>query len=253
LTLWADGILVPHLHKAYFVTFLLAACGQNSQSADSNLTESTIKPSDSLQAFSITKATADDYNKAKRLFIDKTLYDTTTFRKVNGEIKLPVDEMWKPFVTFKDTLLNTDDSEVREYNYVGQFEKIGFYIVGGSFWEHSEYYLIDKRTGRQTVTWNSPTISPTDKFIANLSMTYGLEGVPNGIQVWYIDRNPNNQIEPISLSKHIELDQQIWVPEDFVWETDNSIILKVAAVDKYLNETGHPKPTDFYYLRMRIN
>ncbi|MEA5141285.1 hypothetical protein [Arcicella rigui] len=234
------------------LTFLLVTCGQNSQSADSNLTESNTTYSDSLQTFSITKATADDFNKAKRSFVDKTLYDTTTFRKVNREIKLPVDEKWKPFVTFRDTLLNTDDSEVREYNYVGQFEKIGFYIVGGSFWEHSEYYLIDKRTGRQTVTWSSPTISPTDKFIANLSMTYGLEGVPNGIQVWRIDRNPNNQVEPISLSKHIELDQQIWVPEDFVWETDNSIILKVAAVDKYMNKRGQPNPSDFYYLRLKI-
>ena len=83
-------------------------------------------------------------------------------------------------------------------------------------------------------------------------MTYGLEGVPNGIQVWRIDRNENNQIEPISLSKHLELDQQIWAPEDFVWETDNSIILKVAAVDKYMNESGKPIENDFYYLRLNI-
>jgi hypothetical protein len=234
------------------LTFLLTACEQISQSVDSSLTESKTKTSDILQTFTITKAAADDFNKAKRLFVDKTLYDTTTFIKVNGEIKLPIENKWKPFVTFKDTLLNADYPEVEKYFYVGEFEKIGFYIVGGSFWEHSEYYLIDKRTGSKTVTWSSPTISPTDKFIANLSMTYGLEGVPNGIQVWSIDRNPNNQVETISLSKHIELDQQIWAPEDFVWETDNSIILKVAAVDKFINETGQPKSSDFYYLRLKI-
>lgn len=248
--------VMPHYKMTRQLTiiliFFLAACVQNSQSVDSSLTESKTTSSDSLQAFSITKATADEFIKAKRSFVDKTLYDTTIFKKVNGEIKLPVDPNWKPFVTFKDTLLNTDDSEVRQYFYVGQFDKIGFYIVGGSFWEHSEFYLIDKRTGRQTVTWSSPTISPTDKFIANLSMTYGLEGVPNGIQVWRIDRNPNNQVELISLSKHFELDQQIWAPDDFVWETDNSIILKVAAVDKYMNETGQPNPSDFYYLRLKI-
>jgi hypothetical protein len=234
------------------LTFLLAACGQNSQSVDKTLTKNKATTNDSLQTFSITNATADDFNKAKKSFIDKTLYDTTTFKKVNGEIKLPVDEKWRPFVTFTDTLLNTDNSDIRQYYYVGQFEKIGFYIVGGGFWEHSEYYLIDKRTGRQTVTWSSPTISPTDKFIANLSMTYGLEGVPNGIQVWRIDRNQNNQVEPISLSKHLELDQQIWAPDDFYWETDNSLILKVAAVDKYMNENGQPNENDFYYLRLKI-
>jgi starvation-inducible outer membrane lipoprotein len=234
------------------LTFLLAACGQNPQSADSSSTESKTTSSEDLQTFSITKATVADFDKAKKLFVDKTLYDTTIFRKANGVIKLPVDQKWEPFVTFTDTLLNTDESEIREYHYVGQFEKIGFYIVGGSFWEHSEYYLIDKRTGRQTITWSSPTISPTDKFIANLSMTYGLEGVPNGIQAWRIDRNQHNQVEPISLSMYLELDQQIWAPEDFVWETDNSIILKVAALAKYMNETGQPNSNDFYYLRLKI-
>jgi len=236
----------------FILTILLTACGQNSQSVDNSSTNDKATNIDSLQTFSITKATATDFNKAKKIYIDKTFYDTTTYRKVNGEIKLPVDEKWRPFVTFNDTLLNTDNTDVRQYNYIGQFDKIGFYIVGGSFWEHTEYYLINKKTGRQTTTWSLPIISPSDKFIANLSMTYGLEGVPNGIQVWRIDRNENNQIEPISLSKHFELDQQIWAPEDFVWETDLSIILKVAAVDKYMNESGQPNENAFYYLRFKI-
>lgn len=235
------------------LTFLLAACGQNSQSLDNGSTESKASVNDSLQTFSITKATADDFDNAKKSYLDKIVYDTTTYRKMSGEIKLPIDEKWRTFVTFTDTLINEVEAEdVRQYYYVGQFEKIGFYIVGGSFWEHSEYYLIDKRTGRQTTTWSSPTISPSDKFIANLSMTYGLEGVPNGIQIWRIDRNENNQIEPISLSKHLELDQQIWAPDDFVWESDYSLILKVAAVDKYMNEIGQPNLNDFYYLRLKF-
>lgn len=234
------------------LTFLLAACGKNSQLVDRNSSEFNNMTYDSLHTFSVTNATADDFNKAKKTFVDKTLYDTTTFRKVNGEIKLPISENWRSFAIFTDTLLNTDESEVRQYYYVGQFEKIGFYIVEGNFWEHSEYYLIDKRTGRQTTTWSLPTISPTNKFIANLSMAYGLEGVPNGIQVWRIDTNQNNQVEPISLSKYLELDQQIWAPDDFVWDTENSIILRVAALEKYMNETGQPNHKDFYYLRIKI-
>ncbi len=237
----------------FILSILFAACGQNSHSVANTSPKIKATTIDSLQTFQITKATAEDFNNAKKSFVDKTLYDTITFRKVNGEIKLPTNEKWRPFVTFKDTLLNTDNSDVRQYYYVGQFDKIGFYIVGGSFWEHSEYYLVDKRTGRRTTTWSSPTLSPKDKFIANLSMTYGLEGVPNGIQVWRIDKHENNQVEPISLSKHLELDQQIWAPDDFVWESDNSIILKVAAVDKYMNESGQPNETDFYYLRLKIH
>jgi hypothetical protein len=234
------------------LTVLLTACGQKTQSVDNSLSESKEKSIDSLQTFSITKATADDFKKAKKSFVDKTLYDSTTFKKMNGEIKLPIEEKWRPFVTFTDTLLNTDELDVRQYYYVGQFNKIGFYIVSGSFWEHSEYYLIDKRTGRQTTLWSSPIMSPNDKFVANLSITYGLEGVPNGIQIWRIDRNKHNQIEPISISKHLELDQQIWAPADFCWETDNSLILKVTAIDKYMNENGQPNENNFYYLRLKI-
>jgi hypothetical protein len=247
---------MPHYNMTrqliFILTILLVACGQNPQSSEKTSTENKETAIDSLQTFSITKASADDFNKAKKTFKDKILYDTTTFRKVNGEIKLPVEEKWRPFVTFIDTLLNTDDSDVRQYFYVGQFDKIGFYIVGGSFWEHSEYYLIDKKNGGETTLWDSPTISPNDKFIANLSMTYGLEGVPNGIQIWRIDRNEHNQIEPISLSKHLELDQQIWVPDDLAWETDQSLILKVVTIEKYLNETGQPNSSDFYYLRLKF-
>ncbi|MCB9044130.1 MAG: hypothetical protein H6554_10250 [Chitinophagales bacterium] len=235
-----------------YLTIFITACGQNSQSADNILTDSKEVTIDSVQTFSITNATADDFKTAKSKSRDKILYDTTTFKKVNGEIKLPVDRKWKPFVTFTDTLLNTDETDIREYQYLGQFDKIGFYIIGGSFWEHYECYLIDKRTGRQTTIWNTPLISPTDKFIANLSMTYGLDGVPNGLQIWRINRQENNQVEPISLVKHLELDQQIWAPDDFVWETDNSLILKVVAVDKFMNENGQPNENDFYYLRLRI-
>jgi hypothetical protein len=236
------------------LTILLVACGQSSQS-DENPSIQNKKEivNDSLQTFSVTKTTVDDFNKAKNSFKDNTLYDTQAFKKINGEIKLPVDEKWQPFAIFKDTLLNTDDSGIRQYEYVGQFDKIGFYIVNGSFWEHNEYYLIDKRTGRQTTTWSTPIISPNEKYIANLSMAYGLEGVPNGIQIWRIDRHKENEVEPITIVKHLELDQQIWAPDDFAWETDNSIILKVASVENYLNENGHPNQNDFYYLRLTVN
>lgn len=228
------------------------ACRENSKSTDKLPTEEKVVDKNNFPSFTISKAKTEDFNNAKKSFIDKTVYDTIAFKKVNGEIKLPINEKWKPFVIFKDTLVNTDDSDIKEYYYAGQFEKIGFYIVGGIFWEHSEYYLINKRTGRQTTIWSSPTISPKNKFIANLSMAYGLEGEPNGIQIWRVDRQKNNQTEPISLSKHIEIDQQIWAPDDFVWETDHSILLKVALVEDYMNENGRPNDSDFYFLRLKF-
>ena len=236
-----------------YLTILLSACGQkNGTNETLTLNKATAVSIDSLQPFSITNATADDFLNAKKVYIDHTLYDTTAFKKNEGKIKLPINEKWRPFVIFTDTLPANDETGVREYKYLGQFEKAGFYIVGGSFYEHYESYLVDKRTGSQTTIWNNPSISPTGKFIANLSMAYGLEGVPNGLQIWNIERQENNQIEPVTIQKYLELDQLIWVPDDFVWETDNSLILKVASVEKYINESGQQHNGDFYYLRLKL-
>lgn len=232
--------------------FIFVSCGENSQKGYNTLRErNTPVKIDSLK-FSVTIITVDEYDKAKKSFVNKVLYDTTTIRNENGKFKLPIDKKWKPFVIFTDTLLNTDDSYRRQYNYVGQFKNIGLYIVEGNFWEHSEYYLIDKRTGTQIVTWYKPIISPTDKYIANISMPFGLEGAPNGIQIWRIEKNINNESEPITITKYFELDQQIWVPEEFVWESDYSLLLKVAGIDKYLYGKGEPSANDFYYLRLKI-
>ncbi|NEU06840.1 hypothetical protein GZH53_00815 [Flavihumibacter sp. R14] len=234
-----------------FLVVLITACKQNSPSVDKVSVEDSSTSIDSLQNFSITNATAEDFSKANKAYKDKTLFDTTTFNKANGEIKLPIKEGWKSFVIFRDTLLNTDDTEIREYKYLGQFDKIGFYIVSGLFWEHYECYLIDKTNGRQTTLWNNPILSPHNKFIANLSMPYGLEGTANGVQIWRVYRQDNNELEPV-ISKYLELDQQIWAPDDFVWETDYSLLLKITAVENYMNESRQPNQKDFYYIRLRI-
>ena len=234
------------------LTALISACGQSPEPTEKIESAEREIVQKSLETFSITETTAEEFELATSKFKDKTVYDSATFKKKDGEINLPVERKWKPFVTYRDTLLETDETEIREYKYIGQFEDIGYYIVGGSFWEHYECYLIDKRTGRQTTIWNTPTISPNDKFIANLSMAYGLEGVPNGIQVWSIDRNENNQVEPISINKYLELDQLIWVPEEFVWETDNSLILKVISVEKFMESSGQPKQSEYYFLKLKL-
>jgi hypothetical protein len=151
---------------------------------------------------------------------------------------------YPPSVIFKDTLVDVGETEEELFQYLGYFPDLEYYLVSGSFWEHSECYLINKETGRKTTTWNRPNPSPTSKYFANISIPYGLEGVENGIQIWKVETNQNY------LSKYLELDQQIWVPLDFVWENDNSIILKVTPVSKYLTENGQPNYTDFYYLKL---
>ncbi|MEM0575744.1 hypothetical protein [Flavobacterium polysaccharolyticum] len=232
-----------------FLTILFTACGQKNATIKNDKVENhSFILTESSQEFSISKTTLEDFTKAKNSYKDKLIQDTLNIRKVNGITEVYLNRPHYPSsVIFKDTLVGLGETEEREYHYLGHFPDLDNYLVSGTFWEHYECYLIDKKTGRKTTTWNRPFLSPTSKYFANLSMTYGLEGVPNGIQIWKVETANQNY-----LSKYLELDQQIWVPDDFVWETNNSLILKVASVDKYLNENGQPNEKDFYYLRLLL-
>lgn len=121
-------------------------------------------------------------------------------------------------------------------------------MVSGTFWEHYEIYLINKKTGENTLLWNNPTLSPSNQFIANLSLPFGLEGTPTGIQIWRINKIKNTPY--ISISKHLEIKSIDWAPTDFVWQSDKIILLKVAKVDAFLNNNGIPHKNDYYYLKL---
>jgi hypothetical protein len=231
------------------LTILLSACGQKNASIDnSNVDNQSLNLADSSQTFSISKATKEDFTEAKNSYKDNFIQDTLSIRKVNGVTEVPLNRPhYPPSVIFKDTLVGIGETEEREYHYLGHFPDLDNYLVSGTFWEHYECYLIDKETGSKTTTWNRPFLSPTSKYFANLSMAYGLEGVPNGIQIWKVETSNQNY-----LSKYLELDQQIWAPDDFVWETDNSLFLKVFSVDKYWDTNGQLNENEFYYLRLRL-
>ena len=209
--------------------------------------------SNALGLFLIEQATNEDFQKAKNQFQDSFLQDTQHIRKVDGAIRLKTKRGWNPYVVFTDTLLDTDDDEIREYKYLGQYKELDKYLVSGSFWEHFECYAVDKETAQMTTFWNCPIISPDKKMLANLSMAYGLEGVPNGIQVWKVAHEYQNQQGPFVISKFIEIDQQVWAPNDFVWETPSSIILQVFSIETFWEKQGEPTEDDFQYLRLTLN
>lgn len=236
-----------------FLTILTPSCNQNNKPIDVINTLTKEVNNDDVESFSIIEASAFEFELANSKYENPIVYDSITYKKKDGAINLPINSKWKPFVTFIDTLLKTDETEIREYYYMGQFKNIGFYLVSGTFWEYSENSLVNKRTGNVTSIWNTPIISPNEKFIANLSMPYGLEGIPNGIQIWSVEKNEKNQAIPISISKHIEIDQSIWIPVEITWESDVSLILKVVSIHNFLESGGKPEDKDHYFLRLNIN
>jgi len=239
---------------------LLISCGRaetiidlkNTYEAETIIDEIESK----IQSFSIVSASQEDYLKALKKYKDKLTTDITVIKKVNGALEVPI-AYYPSSVIFTDTLIGIEELDLyrREYSYLGQYknlgqykdEDLGVFLVEGIFYEHYECYLIDGKSGRKTTIWNEPKLSPSSKYFANLSMPYGYEGIPNGIQVWKIDISYK-----VDLNKYLEIDQQIWAPVDFVWETDNALLLKVVSVDKFWTSDGEINDEDYYYLRINL-
>lgn len=199
--------------------------------------------------FSISDATAVDYLNAQKSYKSKLIQDTMEHKKINGTITFPTE---KSFMKFTDIPVKyEDDADRKEYKYLGQFKNPGLYLLRGNFWERQEYYLVDKKTGKQTIIGDIPLVSPNEKFIANIRVNE--EGYNfYGVQLWLIENfsNPHN-----SISKYIELNQEIWKPADIVWESDNTLILKVISAGKDMyDSTGKLDiNAEWHYLRLKIN
>jgi hypothetical protein len=230
---------------------IFISCSQQTKQKNKAIVKysSTFIHDEPCDNYTITKATTVDFTYANARYRNLILNDTLVYGKQNGIIKLPLKN--KQQVVFTDTLQGTDDTNVREYKYEGQYKNVGYYFVSGLFWEFVEGNLVNKSTGAKTAIWTEPIISPNGKRIASLPMPYGLEGTPNGFQIWQVIGDANTTSNS-SLKKCIEFDQAIWTPIDLAWETDNSFILKVVDIDKYLTNEGVPNTKDAYCLRVKL-
>jgi len=200
---------------------------------------------DSLKLFVPYPATKQDFIKAEKAFKDIIVADTQAIRKVNGEIVLPLSGN-KPTMVFKDQHPENDD-EISEYSYTGHVDNPNLYIVEGAFWEWHETYLINRATGKTDTLWSAPVFSPDKKLIVNLSPGYGLEGDPNGFELWQVKNDGNTAINRIKI-----VDQQEWIPLNFFWEDNRTLIFKAVTVDAFMKVNGEPKDKDIYYFRMKV-
>lgn len=236
---------------------LVVLCfGCNSRASESILgvetqpTESIVEARKEVTAtpYTLKAATRLDFEKAKKNDPKAFTADTANFRKENGVLSLQIKDEWKLLTCFRDTMNapESDDTDIRKYKYLGQLKPINKYVVGGYFWEFYECYLVDKATGKVDTTWTSPSLSPDNRLLASLSLPYGLEGLPNGIQIFKVE-NDGEQI-----TKYFEINQEEWSPYESYWESNDSIIIKMLPIDRVLEINGVPKEEDFSYLRLKI-
>lgn len=138
------------------------------------------------------------------------------------------------------------EENISIYTYKGFNKNIQFHTVCGQYWETYRCYLIDQKTSKIDTLWTEPIFSPDSRYLISKSMDYGLEGMPNGFQVWHLDKNRN-------WIKINEMDQQEWIPIEITWLSSDSIEIKTVTIDHY-NEVNWEKDklTKFDNIKMKI-
>ena len=90
---------------------------------------------------------------------DDFIIDTTKIKKVNGVLKLPLDNGKE--LIFRDTIVDKNPDLFRNH-YKGEDQKNGYYLMGQYYSnEHYELYLIDKKNGTKEHIENAPNYSPS--------------------------------------------------------------------------------------------
>ena len=222
--------------------FLISSCSnpngeQKNTFDDSDLTTKT-RSDETDEILNVDNTDSEKFNHFESLPEYEPLTKTLELKK-DSTIKIPVDS---GEVLFQGT--PSLEVDISDYTYYGINENINFYFVSGSFWEHYEGYLVDKKTGKIDTIWTEPTFSINDSLIISKSMDYGLEFVPNGFQVWKLSKE-------IIWKKIMEIDQLDWVPLQIKWVTKNQFIVKTTSVENYL-ENGPDIKQNFDFRKYQV-
>jgi len=179
------------------------------------------------------------FDSKKNTSISFLVADTTEIKKTNGIIELKCANKIKKFIDKPDAEENRE-----EYKYVGQIDFLNEYVITGSYWESSDYKLIDKNTGEQTSSFGEyPFISPDKKHVISIYAN-PYESTAD-LELYAI--NKNNKIDPV-----LNVSFKNWMPsEDLFWSTDNYLYVAVNGTSAYWTADGRLN-NNYQYLRIKV-
>ena len=177
--------------------------------------------------------------KAAPNFLD---LDSISINKVNGVINLPLKNDFKKFT---DVLLPEIDEQREEYSFFGQIPFLNSYLIRGSYWEDSEFILIDKITGNNVQSFIAfPNISADKKYIIALrGDVYEREAELDFYQI------VNGKIKI-----RLRADFQKWMPvfaEKMFWGEDGHFYVPIINPEIYFSEKQNIDAIKF--VRITVN
>ncbi|HBN04590.1 MAG TPA: hypothetical protein DD434_02205 [Bacteroidales bacterium] len=178
--------------------------------------------------------TKEEFNRNK---IEEENYfdrDTLAIRKDNGVIRLNCIDTVVKYIDNDD-----DGDRYCQYEYFGQIPFMNKYVVSGYFYEWINCFLVDKDSGKETVLFDTPLISPNKKHIISFSYNPYLNVID--FQLFSISGNDINLITELHFSGWNTTQKN-----NFFWGKDNSFYLEV------INPENYEEINDIYYIKISI-
>lgn len=167
---------------------------------------------------------------SKDLAVNQLTADSSSVQKSNGVIHLACQ---KRDVTFTDNL--SDNSDHKEFSYIGEFNSLNVYLLSGIYWEDWNYFFVDKTSGKTTQTFaGNPYLSPDLQYLISVDFDT-LEGAAY-IGLYEVQNHRKiNQITGFYIKK--------WVPitdaEKMFWSNDNYFYVPVVHNADYWAADGN--------------
>lgn len=139
---------------------------------------------------------------------------TTGVKRIGDTLLLPVDN-GEPVAMVNN---NSDGDDYAHYYYDSYLPEINCYCLIGTYYEASDYVLLNRSTGANIHVWGKPVISPDKKML--ICPSYDLEAgfIPNGFQVFTNDNGALENTGDVSLTK--------WGPGRVKWLDNNTIAVE---------------------------
>ncbi len=176
----------------------------------------------------------------KSTSVNFLLSDTTPNRKKNGKIELFCEKKNKLYIDKPN-----EEVEAQKYSYIGQIEFLNKYVVKGSYYESSDYKLIDKTSGEETQTLAEYPYISTDK--KHIICIYANPYEPAGDVELYVIKDKQTILVISASFKN-------WMPaiekEDIFWSTDGYLYVPALHVKAFWNEQGGIDD-NYQYIRIK--
>jgi hypothetical protein len=226
------------------LTISVAACNQQ-KTVSNTVIDSTIqqKPNIPTDTFQMGNKTFLVYDLDQSPFEGEPAVEsdsaelTLLQHDVNGHVKRLGDSLVITLdnghqKVFTSNPHPTQDDSYTEYTYTGYLPDIKQYGIYGTYYESTDFLLVDQTTGVATHTWGAPIISPDQKYF--LCPSYDLEAqfTANGFQLYsYL----NGVITPVG-----EIELENWGPGQIQWVDNKTFITEHISLDSAMQKVIKP-------------